>query len=252
MAVRDPQSPLSALVAALRDGEWVDLTPVIENGMPRWPTHPPIVIHPTITHEHDGYYNQTFFMSEHSGAHVDAPVHGHAGTRTIESFPPDHFIGPAKVVHWDKRDWKPGDQATAADLRAWEDETGCAIGAGDTVLVDYGWLAKHWRVDGGWRWYAENMPGMSEDAADFFLERGVRAVGVDTIACGSAVKAGQGVGAGPDGCWLHSKLLRAGVLLVECLCGLEELPNECLFVGLPLPIRNGSGSPIRAAAFVPR
>src|SRR5262249_13553701 len=57
---------LAALATALRAGEWIDLTPRIENGMPRWPTHPPVVVHPTVTHEHDGYFNQTVFMSEHT------------------------------------------------------------------------------------------------------------------------------------------------------------------------------------------
>lgn len=244
---------LRALLTLLSAGKWVDLTPVVENGMPRWPSHPPVVIHPTITHEHDGYFNQTVFMSEHSGAHVDAPAHGHPGARTIETFSPDFFIGPAKVVHLEDRAWEPGDLATAADFAQWELATGCRIAAGDIVLVNYGWLERHWRSDGRWKWYAENMPGMSEDVAELMLDRGVRAIGTDTIACGSAVVDGRSIAAPPpQRCWLHSKLLRADVLLIECLANLDQLPDECLFAGLPLPISGGSGSPIRAVAFVPQ
>ena len=33
-------SALTNLVESLGRGEWIDLTPVIENGMPRWPSHP--------------------------------------------------------------------------------------------------------------------------------------------------------------------------------------------------------------------
>jgi kynurenine formamidase len=242
-------SALAALVALLGAGEWVDLTPVIESGMPRWPSHPPVVVHPTVTHEHDGYFTQTIFMSEHSGAHVDAPAHALPGGDTIETFPPDFLVRPAKVMHWEGRDWRPGELATAADFARWERETGLTIGSGDVVLVDYGWLAKHWRTDGEWRWYAENMPGMDESVADLLLERGVRAVGTDTIACGSGVVEGRSVP--PEGCWLHAKLLPVGVLLVECLRNLERLPDECLFVALPLPFAGGSGSPVRAVAFVP-
>ena len=242
---------LAALASALCAGEWVDLTPTIENGMPRWPAHPPVVVHPTVTHEHDGYFNQTIFLGEHSGAHVDAPAHSHPGMRTIDSFPPDFLIGPAKVVHWEDRDWQPGELATAGELLAWEARTGCELGAGDIVLVSFGWLRKHWRTDAGWRWYAENMPGMGEDVADLLLERGVRAVGSDTIACGAAVIAGRAVAPPPHGCWLHAKLLSSEVLLLECLANLDRLPSECLFVALPLLIKNGSGSPVRAAAFIP-
>lgn len=242
---------LAALATALRAGEWIDLTPRIENGMPRWPTHPPVVVHPTVTHEHDGYFNQTVFMSEHTGAHVDAPAHSHSGLRTIDGYPPEYLIAPAKIVHWEQREWQPGELATAADLLEWEAETGCDLGAGDVVLVDFGWLYRHWRTDAGWRWYAENMPGLGEDIADLLLARGVRAVGSDTVSCGAAVTGGRAVAPPPYGCWLHEKLLAADVLLLECLANLERLPNECLFVALPLPIKDGSGSPVRAAAFVP-
>ena len=246
-----PSSALTALTAALGRGDWVDLTPLIENGMPRWPSHPPLVVHPTVTHEHDGCFIQTIFMSEHSGAHVDAPAHSHPGAETIETFGPDFLIRPAKVLHWEEREWQAGDLATAADFAEWERTTGHRIEAGDVVLVNYGWLAKYWRADGGWKWYAENMPGMDEGVADLLLERGVRAVGSDTVTCGSAVVDGRSVAPPPQGCWLHAKLLRAGVLLLECLRNLEQLPDECLFVALPLPIRGGSGSPVRAVAFVP-
>src|SRR5207302_11106320 len=97
------------------------------------------------------------------------------------------------------------------------------------------------------------MPGMAEDVADLLLERRVRAVGSDTVSCGAAFVDGRPIeGApAPQGCWLHAKLLRAGVLLVENLRNLERLPDECLFAALPLPIRDGSGSPVRAVAFVP-
>lgn len=239
------------LAASLRAGQWIDLTPVIESGMPRWPGHPPIVVHPTVTHDRDGYFNQTVFMSEHSGAHVDAPAHSHAGRRTIDVFPPEYLIGPAKIVHWEGRDWQPGELATAADVLEWEASAGCELAESEIALFSFGWLAKHWRSDARWRWYGENMPGLAEDVADLLLERRVRAVGSDTTTCGGAVVDGRAVAPPPFGCWLHDKLLGADVLLLECLASLERLPDEALFVALPLPFKDGSGSPIRAAAFVP-
>ena len=38
----------------LREFDVVDLSPTLENDIPRWPTHPPLVIQPTVTHSHDG------------------------------------------------------------------------------------------------------------------------------------------------------------------------------------------------------
>lgn len=246
---------LSSLIGLLDHGTWVDLSPRIENDMPRWPTHPPVVLHRTVTHEHDGYFTQTIFMPEHTGSHVDAPAHIHADLddRTIDTFPPEFLIRPAKVVHLEGRDWQPGEFATADDVEAWERNAGERIEAGDVVLVNYGWLARHWRTDGRWKWYSENMPGMDESFADLMLARGIRAIGTDTIACGTAVVDGKPVPGTPPpvNCWMHLKMLRAGIPLMECLRDLDRLPSACLFVALPLHLKGGSGSPIRAAAFVP-
>jgi kynurenine formamidase len=43
-------------------------------------------------------------------------------------------------------------------------------------------------------------------------------------------------------------VLEKGVLIIENLANLEQLPDLFLFVALPLKIRQGSGSPIRAVA----
>jgi kynurenine formamidase len=39
-------------------------------------------------------------------------------------------------------------------------------------------------------------------------------------------------------------------LIIENLCNLEQLPDFFLFLALPLKIRGGSGSPLRAVALV--
>lgn len=259
MSVEEHRAPgtLTALVGLLERGSWVDLTPKIENGMPRWPTHPPVVLHRTVTHEHDGYFTQTLFMPEHTGAHVDAPAHIHADLheRTIDTFQAEFLIRPAKVVHFENRDWRPGEFATAHDFENWEQNTGERIEADDDVLVNYGWLARYWRTDAQWKWYGENRPGMDESVADLMLARGIRAIGSDTIACGTAVVDGKPVPGTPPpvNCWLHLKMLRAGIPLMECLRGLDRLPNACLFVALPL-LFSSRAAPARrcgAAAFVP-
>lgn len=250
-----PPGALTTLVDLLEHGTWVDLTPRIENDMPRWPTHPPVIVHRTVTHEHDGYFTQTIFMPEHTGTHVDAPAHIHADLieRTIDTFPAEFLVRPAKIVHLESRDWQPGELATARDFERWERETGERIGAGDVVLVNYGWLVRYWQTDASWQWYGQNMPGMDESVADLMLARRIRALGSDTIACGTAVVDGEPVPGTPPpaNCWIHLKLLRAGIPLVECLRNLDQLPATCLFVALPLSLTGGSGSPLRAAAFVP-
>ena len=45
-------------------------------------------------------------------------------------------------------------------------------------------------------------------------------------------------------------VLEKQVLIIENLCNLEQLPGFFLFLALPLKIRGGSGSPIRAVGVV--
>jgi arylformamidase len=246
---------LAQLEAILSTSRWIDLSPMLENDMPRWPTHPPFVSNPTVTHGHDGYYCQTIFMPEHAGAHVDSPYHIHENLseRTIEKYPVDYLVRPCKVIHMEQRDLQPGEMLTAEDILAWEKSSGKGIRTGDIVLVNFGWIQRHWRSDKDWQWYALNAPGFAESAADLFLSRKIRALGSDTIACGTALKDGKPVTGAPppNNCWIHNMLLPKDILLIECLANMEQLPDECYFMALPLRIKSGSGSPIRAVALVP-
>ena len=45
---------VTALNQTLSGATCIDLSPVIQNGMPRWVTHPPLVLNATINHDHDG------------------------------------------------------------------------------------------------------------------------------------------------------------------------------------------------------
>ena len=189
---RKDNKALSNLIELMNSAKWVDLSPLIENDMPRWPTHPPVVINKTVTHDHDGYYCQTVFMPEHGGAHVDSPFHIHSDCegQTIDTFPVNVVSGPCKVIQMDNLNLQPGDLSTAEDILNWEKKSGEKIEKGDIVLINYGWIKRYWRTDKDWAWYALNSPGLDEDVADLFLEREIRALGSDTVACGSALKDG--------------------------------------------------------------
>src|SRR5690349_4782085 len=127
------------LLAGLRP---VDLAPRLERGIPRWPSHPHLVIDPTVVHARDGYYCQTLAMAEHTGCHVDAPAHIHADMMavTIDVFPAAHLIAPAVVYDFSDRDWQPGQLLDARDIADYEARHGVGVGAGEIALVNFGWL----------------------------------------------------------------------------------------------------------------
>jgi kynurenine formamidase len=149
---------LSALTEAIGAARFVDLSPTIENGMPRWVSHPPLVVNPTINHEHDGYYCQTLSLAEHTGSHVDAPAHIHAHLmhQTIETVPVHTFLAPAKLLDLRGLGLGPGDVASAAMLAEVDAAAGRPLAGGDVALLNFGWSERYWHSDHRWRWYAEN------------------------------------------------------------------------------------------------
>ncbi len=228
----------------------VDLAPRLERGIPRWPTHPHFFVDPTITYEHDGYYCQSVVMPEHIGCHVDAPSHVAQNRKddTVDTLPVDALVAPAVVYDFSDRTFQPGEVLTADDIEAYEKRHGCAVRPGNIALVNFGWLKAHWRRDNLAQWYATNSPGMNEDVTILFKERGVTAVGADTIACESALVDGRIVDMpGHRKHWLPN-----GILILESVANLELVSRECLFVATALPIERGSGSPLRPIAYCPQ
>lgn len=225
----------------------IDLSPLIENGMPRWPTHPQIIVEPGITHEHDGYFCQTLVMGEHSGAHVDAPAHiiPEMSEKTIDTYRPEVIIGPAVVYHLESLGLEPGMRITRAQIEQLEQDMPSIAGEGDIVLLHFGWM-QYWFTDNRWKYYAMNAPGLAEDAVELFAQRMVKAVGSDTAACDTPVKEGDEYHSyGHRNHWLPNE-----ILIIEMLANLDRIENRCFFVALPLKIEGGSGSPIRPIALV--
>src|SRR6056297_4196743 len=121
--------------------ETIDLSPTIETGMPRWPTHPVVVVNPSIVHERDGYFCQTVFFGEHTGSHVDAPAHIHPDRMhlTIDTYDVDRLIGPAKVLDFSEDEIDPGHLLGADDIRRALDERDLRLESGDMAILNFGW-----------------------------------------------------------------------------------------------------------------
>jgi kynurenine formamidase len=234
---------LSRLLGAM---ELVELAPRLERGIPRWPTHPHFILDPTMTHAHDGYYCQSLAMPEHLGCHCDAPAHALADRMdaTIDRISARHLMAPAVVYDFSSLNLQAGDLIDAPQIEQMERQSGISVGADEIALVNYGWLKRHWRTDDEAQWYATNSPGMTEAAVRLFASRRPRAVGADSIACEVSLVNGM---AGPNSGHMRHWLPQ-GILILECVANLEKLPKRVYFAALPLPIANGSGSPLRPVA----
>ncbi len=187
---------LAAQVGAmLRGMRVVDLSPTLERGIPNWPLHPPLVIDKVRETERDGYYCQLLMIGEHTGTHVDAPVHFHPDlmNMSIDTFPADNLIAPAVLYDFSDRELQPGELLTLDMVRDYEKQHGVQVGAGEIALVNFGWMQRFWRLDSQSTWFVKNSPGIQEDAIVHFKERGIRAIGCDTVACDMAVVDGEGL-----------------------------------------------------------
>jgi kynurenine formamidase len=181
-------------------------------------------------------------MSEHTGTHIDAPLHfiaegpAHYGVDEISL---DRLVGRAATI--ETTGLEPGDLVDADHIRSWEQEHG-SIEAGDKVLFRYGW-DERWGTGPEGRSFLEDWPGLGGNAAEYLVEKGISLVGCDTLAVDAA-----GSVENPA----HYALLGNEVYIAENLKNLDRLAPFCLFAAFPLKIRGGSGSPVRAVALVPR
>jgi arylformamidase len=240
------------LAGLLARATYYDVSPTIHVGMPGVRVHPLLAIDAQArNHAEHGYFVQALAMSEHTGAHVDAPAHILADRmdETIDRVPAQALIAPYKKYDLSDLGLAPGQLVSEAQLRAAEERDGFALERGDIAIVQYGWdrYYKPESADDDERmWWIDNAPGLAADACQYLADAGVRAVASDTGTADTAMVDGaitSDVG--------HTTyFLPNGILLVESLVGLAAAPPQGLFLALPLKINGGSGSPIRAVLVV--
>jgi kynurenine formamidase len=235
---------VSALAAALRAARVIDLSQALEEHMPNYPTHSKFYHNLWGSYWHgDRSLTYQLVLNEHSGTHVDAPAHFISDSKphahvTIDQVPLIRLMG--RGARLDCREFHEGDYVSRGFVTQWEAAHG-ALASGDIVLFDFGWAA-HWGLRPDSKRYLADWPGVSMEAAEYLAEKAVAALGVDTLSPDPP----EALRTKP----IHPVVLERQVLIMENLCNLDQLPDFFLFLALPLKIRAGSGSPIRAVALV--
>jgi kynurenine formamidase len=234
----------TTLLDALRNSSLIDLSQPLEEHMPHYPTHTKFLHNLWGSYWHgDRSLTYQLVMNEHNGTHVDAPAHFISDAKpethvTIENVPLNRLLG--RGVRLDCRELREGDYVSAGFVAGWEQSHG-ALEAGDIVLFNFGWSA-HWGLRPRNERYVDDWPGVSRETAQYLLGKSIAAIGVDTLSPDPP----QALRTDP----IHPLVLQKQVLIIENLCNLELLPDFFLFLALPLKIRGGSASPIRAVAAV--
>jgi kynurenine formamidase len=233
---------ISNLLGALRDARIVDLSQTLEEHMPHFPTHSMFFHNLWGSYWYGGRsLSYQLVMHEHNGTHVDAPAHFISEAKpeahlTIDQVPVARLMG--RGVRLDCRGSNETDYVSEQQIKDWESRHG-ALEAGDIVIFDFGWSGR-WALRPHDRPYVERWPGVSMEAAQYLISKPVAALGVDTLSPDPP----EALASNP----IHPVVLEKQILIIENLTNLGLLPDFFLFVALPLKIRAGSGSPIRAVA----
>lgn len=215
----------------------VDLTHPIRAGMVSFPSpnHPTPEVTVLARHEDQGRMTRRLVLGTHTGTHADAPLHFVAGGGTIDAVGLDTLVGPAQLA----------DLSDVGDLEEVSRERlERALGGPPRhprVLLRFDWARRFVDLD-----FYHRSPYLATDACQWLVDHGVRLIGFD-LASPDDPRLGQDSEVDSPN---HHLLLGAGVILLEYLANLDQLPaGDVHLVALPLPIAGGDGAPMRVIAF---
>jgi len=213
----------------------VDLSLPIEEGMMTFPTYWHPVVEVTILGRHgiEGRETRKVALGTHTGTHADAPRHFIPNGGTIDEIPLDVLIGPATVA-----DFTGCKALQAIDVADLKQKVGDKVPP--RLILRTGW-SEHF---GNLKFYNE-YPFLSENAARWLVENGVRLIAMDTPSPDNPAHSRGTPKDSPN----HKVLLGAGVVLVEYLTNLRSLTaSEVELIVMPLKLRGCDGSPVRCVA----
>ncbi len=225
----------------------IDLSRVIYHNMPRLLNHPSIITTPFSTHaetrEADGYKFSaaTMFlaMGDHAGTHVDAPCHFDAtpGAKSIDELPLETFFTEAVCLDLSHKPLKS--DISIEDLREAIAAAKVTIKPKDTVLLHMDFYRRCY----GTPEYLTDFPGLTKESATWLRKLGIGMFGVEAVSPGRP---------GLNNFQVHHVCRDLGFTHMEGLTNLEKLigKGRFRFIGFPLKIKGGTGSPIRAVAWL--
>jgi kynurenine formamidase len=213
-------------------GRLIDLSHAIRDGMVTYPGLPGPTIAAHLTREASRerydpgteFYIGTISMVANTGTYLDAPFHRYADGADLAALPAASCAGLEGVVvrHTSGR---AIDADALADTDTW----------GRAVLFHTGW-DRHFGTPG----YAVDAPFLTDAAARRLVDGAAALVGIDSVNVDDIT-----VGDRPA----HSRLLAAGIPIVEHLTSLERLPDRGFEFSALAPRVVGLGTfPVRAVA----
>jgi arylformamidase len=204
----------------------VDISIPIHPGMVTWPGTPETGV-TWVRRLEEGAHStlSQLELCTHAGTHVDAPAHFVVGGGMMESLALDVLVGPAQVIAFPDA----VDEITARELEAG------GVPPGTRRLLCRTRNSALWAR--GHDAFDERFVGLTPDAAEWVVARGIELLGVDYLSVGKY---------GETNPRTHHTLLSAGTVLLEGLDLHRAGPGSYTLVCLPLKLVGTEGAPARA------
>ena len=168
----------------------------------------------------DGANETKMDIFVHTGSHVDAPYHVLENGKRIDELDPEKFMGKAVVIDFTK----VNDAITKKELL----NSRIKIQKSDIVL-----LKTKNKLE---TTFDFNFTYLEKTGAEYLVSKKIKAVGIDSL----------GIERNQPNHETHKILLRKNIPIFEGLDLSKIKQGRYFFHGLPLKIKNGDGSPVRA------
>jgi kynurenine formamidase len=223
----------------------LDLTHTLTPEFPTFNGAPGIAIRNVKTFKPDGYNLREWRVAEHSGTHIDAPIHFSASGPGPAELAIDQLVVPLAVIDVAGKAEADRDyRLSPDDVKAWEKANG-ALPAGACVAMRSGWdrHVASTRFAGRDSKGTLHFPGFHPETAAMLLSgRQIAGIAVDTLSLDH--------GASKD-FRTHYTWLGAGRWGLECVANLASVParGATLVVGAP-KLKDATGGPTRVLALL--
>jgi len=202
-----------------------DISIPISSTMPTYPGDPAVSIEPFLQiAKGDNANVSRLSFGDHSGTHLDPPVHFVPGGKTVDQLDLNVLYGPARVV-----DMTRVEKAIKA-----QDLQRAKLPKRAVRILFKTRNSELWDRSG----FQKDFVAFAWDAAQWIVDHGIKLVGIDYLSAESF---------GASEPKTHRILLGAGVIIVEGLNLRNIAPGDYTLACLPLKIKDGDGGPARAA-----
>lgn len=207
-------------------------TPLRPEGFPTWPGHDPLQMRLTASHEAGNGVQLTHLsIGCHTGTHLDAPRHFIAGGGLVTGLDLNVLLGPARVLHYQ------GECGPIPLSFFQEQELPDPLPPRLLLRCDCHAGKLHNQET-----FYEEYAGITPEAAEWLVARGLRLIGTDYLSIGPF--------RGGHNHTVHVTLLGAEVIIVEGLDLRAVEPGDYTLVCLPLNVPC-DGAPCRALLLPP-